>query len=154
MYWITSSRRSCSKSTSMSGGSLRSLEMKRSNSTDMRAGSTSVMPRQKHTAEYAADQLKLVPHHAPDLRGRAAGPAPRHALGRQPPQPGGRRLAGRHQLRGVAPVELVQGEAAALRNPRAGLQQRRGIELRQLYAAAQVALAVRKQPPPQRVQRR
>jgi hypothetical protein len=31
MYWITSSRRSCSKSTSMSGGSLRSAEMKRSN---------------------------------------------------------------------------------------------------------------------------
>ena len=31
MYWITSSRRSCSKSTSMSGGSLRSSETKRSN---------------------------------------------------------------------------------------------------------------------------
>ncbi len=39
----------------MSGGSLRSLEMKRSNSSDMRAGSTSVMPRQKHTAEFAAE---------------------------------------------------------------------------------------------------
>jgi hypothetical protein len=44
MYWMTSSRRSCSKSTSMSGGSLRSFEMKRSNSISLRAGSTSVMP--------------------------------------------------------------------------------------------------------------
>src|SRR5882672_5187154 len=41
MYWITSSRRWCSKSTSMSGGSFLSLEMKRSKSTDMRPGSTS-----------------------------------------------------------------------------------------------------------------
>ena len=32
-YWMTSSRRSCSKSTSMSGGSLRSSERKRSNSS-------------------------------------------------------------------------------------------------------------------------
>ena len=39
----------------MSGGSLRSREMKRSKSSDMRAGSTSVMPRQKHTAELAAE---------------------------------------------------------------------------------------------------
>ena len=39
----------------MSGGSLRSFDTKRSNSMDMRAGSTSVMPRQKHTAELAAE---------------------------------------------------------------------------------------------------
>ena len=39
----------------MSGGSLRSLEMKRSNSMFMRAGSTSVMPSAKQTAELAAE---------------------------------------------------------------------------------------------------
>jgi hypothetical protein len=52
---MTSSRRSCSKSTSMSGGSLRSREMNRSKSIDMRPGSTSVIPKQKHTAEFAAE---------------------------------------------------------------------------------------------------
>src|SRR3546814_9449722 len=55
MYCMTSSRRSCSKSTSMSGGSWRSAETKRSNSRSERAGSTSVMPRQKQTAELAAE---------------------------------------------------------------------------------------------------
>jgi hypothetical protein len=55
MYWITSSRRSCSKSTSMSGGSLRSRLMKRSNSRCERVGSTAVIPRQKQTAELAAE---------------------------------------------------------------------------------------------------
>ncbi|CFW15367.1 Uncharacterised protein [Bordetella pertussis] len=44
MYWMTSSRRWCS--TSISGGSLRSLLMKRSNSVLPRAGSTAVMLRQ------------------------------------------------------------------------------------------------------------
>ena len=38
MYWITSSRRSCSKSTSMSGGSLRSFERNRPNSSLVRLG--------------------------------------------------------------------------------------------------------------------
>jgi hypothetical protein len=41
---MTSSRRWCSKSMSMSGGSLRSALMKRSNSSWWRAGSTSVTP--------------------------------------------------------------------------------------------------------------
>ena len=56
-YCITSSRRSCSKSTSMSGGSSRSLEMKRSNSTSWSGlqGSTAVTPRQKQTDELAAE---------------------------------------------------------------------------------------------------
>src|SRR3546814_5219310 len=52
---MTSSRRSCSKSTSMSGGSARSAEMKRSNRTSWVAGSTEVTPRQKQTAELAAE---------------------------------------------------------------------------------------------------
>ena len=39
----------------MSGGSLRSRLMKRSNSRCERSGSTAVMPRQKHTAELAAE---------------------------------------------------------------------------------------------------
>jgi hypothetical protein len=55
IYWITSSRLSCSKSTSMSGGSLRSGEMKRSNRRSPLSGFTSVTPRQKQTAELAAD---------------------------------------------------------------------------------------------------
>jgi hypothetical protein len=51
---MTSSRRSCSKSTSMSGGSARSSERKRSKSRLLRAGSTAVTPRTKHTALFAA----------------------------------------------------------------------------------------------------
>src|SRR5437588_9742051 len=43
-YWITSSRRWFSKSTRMSGRSLRSFDTKRSNSMLMLAGPTSVMP--------------------------------------------------------------------------------------------------------------
>ena len=43
---LTSSRRSCSKSTSMSGGSRRSRETKRSNRRSICTGSTAVMPRQ------------------------------------------------------------------------------------------------------------
>ena len=39
----------------MSGGSLRSSEMKRSNSSWCSAGSTAVIPRQKQTAELAAE---------------------------------------------------------------------------------------------------
>ena len=54
MNWITSSRRSCSKSTSMSGGSSRSRLMKRSKSMSLRVGSTAVIPRQKQTALLAA----------------------------------------------------------------------------------------------------
>ena len=42
--WITSSRRSCSKSTSMSGGSPRSSDTKRSKRRSLRAGSTAVIP--------------------------------------------------------------------------------------------------------------
>jgi hypothetical protein len=38
MYWMTSSRRWCSKSMSMSGGSLRSALMKRSKSSEARFG--------------------------------------------------------------------------------------------------------------------
>jgi hypothetical protein len=38
MYWMTSSRRWCSKSMSMSGGSLRSALMKRSNSRSCGGG--------------------------------------------------------------------------------------------------------------------
>src|SRR6266508_3359645 len=53
-YWITSSRRSCSKSTSMSGGSPRSAEMNRSNRSPIRTGSIEVIPRTKQTAELAA----------------------------------------------------------------------------------------------------
>ena len=54
---MTSSRRSCSKSTSMSGGSPRASEMKRENSRSWSffVGSTAVMPRQKQTTELAAD---------------------------------------------------------------------------------------------------
>ncbi len=44
--WITSSRRSCSKSMSMSGGSPRSFDTNRSNNMSSRAGSSAVMPRQ------------------------------------------------------------------------------------------------------------
>jgi hypothetical protein len=46
MYWMTSSRRWCSKSMSMSGGSLRSTLMKRPKSSVARRGSTSVTCRQ------------------------------------------------------------------------------------------------------------
>ncbi|MOA32183.1 hypothetical protein D3C78_1533810 [compost metagenome] len=42
-------------SRSMSGGSARSSEMKRSNKSPMRTGSIAVIPRQKHTAELAAE---------------------------------------------------------------------------------------------------
>src|SRR3546814_3748778 len=55
MCWITSSRRSCSKSTSMSGGSLRSAEMKREKSSACFIGSTEVTPSRKQTIELAAD---------------------------------------------------------------------------------------------------
>src|SRR3546814_19659184 len=55
LYCITSSRRSCSKSTSISGGSLRSAETKRENSRTYFLGTTEVMPRRKHTAELAAE---------------------------------------------------------------------------------------------------
>jgi hypothetical protein len=43
-HWMTCSRRSFSKSTSMSGGSRRSAEVKRSNSRPERTGSMAVTP--------------------------------------------------------------------------------------------------------------
>jgi hypothetical protein len=52
---MTSSRRSCSKSTSMSGGSPRFSEMKRVNSRRCSVGSIAVTPRQKQTEELAAE---------------------------------------------------------------------------------------------------
>ncbi|OJX90911.1 MAG: hypothetical protein BGP00_04780 [Novosphingobium sp. 63-713] len=51
---LTSSRRSCSKSTSMSGGSRRSALTKRSKSNSDCTGSMEVMPNTKQTAELAA----------------------------------------------------------------------------------------------------
>ncbi len=55
MYWITSSRRSCSKSTSMSGGSSRASETKRSNTMVPTSGDIEVMPSAQQTIEFAAD---------------------------------------------------------------------------------------------------
>ena len=55
MYWITSSRRSCSKSTSMSGGSSRASETKRSKTMVPTSGETEVTPSAKQTTEFAAE---------------------------------------------------------------------------------------------------
>src|SRR6266567_3154447 len=76
MYWITSLRRSCLKSTSMSGGSLRSAETKRSNSRSCRLGSTSVTPRQKHTdqCELMLEVLTHFVRDAPGIAHRSAFP--------------------------------------------------------------------------------
>ena len=52
---MTSSRRSCSKSTSISGGSPRFSEMKRAKKRLLLSGLTEVMPRQKQTALLAAE---------------------------------------------------------------------------------------------------
>ncbi len=52
---MTSSRRSCSKSTSMSGGSSRSADTKREKSRSCFIGSTEVTPSRKQTIELAAD---------------------------------------------------------------------------------------------------
>src|SRR3546814_14358354 len=51
----SSSRRSCSKSTSMSGGSPRSSDTKREKSRSCCKGSTDVTPSRKQTIELAAD---------------------------------------------------------------------------------------------------
>src|SRR3546814_8541898 len=52
---MTSSRRSCSKSTSMSGGSLRSSDTKREKSRSCLSGSMDVTPSRKQTMLFAAD---------------------------------------------------------------------------------------------------
>src|SRR3546814_18842891 len=54
-YCITSSRRSCSKSTSMSGGSPRSSDTKREKSRSCCKGSTDVTPSRKQPIELADD---------------------------------------------------------------------------------------------------
>src|SRR2546421_5328044 len=72
---MTSSRRSCSKSTSISGGSLRSWLTKRSNNKSLRSGSIEVMPSTKQTAELADDPQQLLrrPLELLGLRAHASG---------------------------------------------------------------------------------
>src|SRR6187399_887641 len=58
---MTSSRRSCSKSTSMSGGSRRSSETKRSKSRPERTGSIEVMPSTKQADGISTGVLNFEP---------------------------------------------------------------------------------------------
>ena len=57
IYCITSSRRSCSKSTSISGGSFLAAEINRSNKSSNLVGLTDVIPKQKQIVELAAEPL-------------------------------------------------------------------------------------------------
>ncbi len=73
---------------------------------------------------------------------RPVRPAPAHALPGEPAQPADRAVAGRHQLVGVAILQLVETETAARGDRHALLQQGGGIDRRQRLAPAQVTLAI------------
>src|SRR3546814_7524533 len=57
---MTSSRRSCSKSTSMSGGSLRSSDTKREKSRSCLSGSMDVTPSRKRSEEHTSELQSLM----------------------------------------------------------------------------------------------
>src|SRR5918993_5543639 len=69
MYLITSSRRSCSKSTSISGGSLRFSERKREKSSFCSTGAIGVMPRKwERLCETGSDGNADLAHMAARLK--------------------------------------------------------------------------------------
>src|SRR5664279_3883053 len=132
MYCITSSRRWCSKSTSMSGGSLHSLLMKRSNSIDIREGSCErddvVDGEEVGLVAQLGNQREFVLDQSADLRWDACVAISLREPGfseRAQVRRGSR--ARRHDFVGVLVAQLVERKTAAAGNRRGLGEQRRRI---------------------------
>ncbi|MNQ46345.1 hypothetical protein D3C85_601580 [compost metagenome] len=80
------------------------------------------------------------------LRRDAPGPTPTHALLGQLAQPGGRRMACRHQLAGVLVTQLAEVEGAARSDAQRLGQQLRWVKLGQRLARTQMPFAIGEQP--------
>ena len=91
------------------------------------------------------DQGQLMLDLGADLLAGSAWPAPARAVFHQLAQPGGGRMALRHQLAGVVVLQLAQVEAAAFGDAQGLGHQLGRVERGQLLAAAQVPLPVGKQ---------
>jgi hypothetical protein len=144
MYWITSSRFSCSKSTSMSGGSPRSGETKRSNSRSKRDGSTVVHGEEIGRVAELGDQLQFVVERGAHAVGDAVGIARLRAGLGESFERFLRRGVALAQFFGVAVGELVEAEGDPVEEAdrlfhRVG---RLGEQARHLFRPFEMALGV------------